>query len=388
MASDDIPQISAVAIQDDTTSGPTLPFPSPNISSHPLFPRNSSLDIYGAMTAVLRNSPHFPDNPITSASYASDASSLPPPSSPTLSAHSSGLIRRVNSTLLRDNSPEEQHGLSSLVLLAPPSQAHRQKSSTATYSSIGSNTTDHDAVPSGRSDAVNTLPSPTNTHIDAVPDTSHPSTPAAFFKRTAQRVRHPSPYPSDNFEMGSDITRDCTDVNRERAKLAHPAVLDLKQEADLNVEPFSFMPLQLASLVDSKSLEGLEGLGGVSVLLHGLGVHRHRGLSSQIRSRAPTTINAVAPFGTEMTSDGLQSTASLGGGSSGGRPASFKFPAGAYEATIEDRQRIYGQYILPQRPSKSLLRLMWLVLWGKLWGKVIVRLMVPTHFLTADVRVS
>jgi Cation transporter/ATPase, N-terminus len=68
---------------------------------------------------------------------------------------------------------------------------------------------------------------------------------------------------------------------------------------------------------------------------------------------------------------GLQSTASLGGASGVGRPAS-----GAYEATVEDRQRIYGQNILPQRPSKRLLRLMWLAL----QDKVVVGPKIPHSF--------
>ena len=385
MASDDIPQISVVAVQDDTTSGPTSPSPSPITSSHPLFPRNSSPDTHGALshpTAILRNSRHFSDTPITSASYTSDASSLQPPPSPTLSAHSSGSIRWANSTLLRNNNPEEHDGLSSsLVHLAPPSQGHRRKSSTATPSSISSNFTGHDTTPSGRSDAPSTLPSPTNTHVAAASYTACPPSLrlAASVKRTVQRVLRPSSSPGDDIEMGSDITRDNADVKRERSELAPPAILDLKQEADLNVEPFSFKPLQLASLVDPKSLENLESLGGVSGLLYGLGLHRHHGLNSQIGSRAPATIIAVTPFGTEMTPpkpDGLQSTASLGDGSSWGSPASLKLPAGAYEATIEDRQRIYGQNILPQRPSKSLLRLMWLAL----RDKVIVSPMMPHPF--------
>jgi hypothetical protein len=51
--------------------------------------------------------------------------------------------------------------------------------------------------------------------------------------------------------MGSDTTRrdgvqrgESADVNRKGAELVRPAVLDLKQEADLNVEPFSFKPRQ------------------------------------------------------------------------------------------------------------------------------------------------
>jgi len=208
--------------------------------------------------------------------------------------------------------------------------------------------------------------------------------------------------------MGSDTTRndsvqkgDNADVKRKGAELARPALLDLKQEADLNVEPFAFKPLQLAGLVDPKSLESLESLGGIEGLIRGLGTNRLRGLStklappSQLGSPDPGTINAVTPIGVEMTPpkpdimitspagvpEELQSTASLAGV---GRPASLKFSVGAHEATIGDRQRIYGHNILPQRPSKSLLSLMWLAL----QDKVIVSPKIPAHFLGSDVRVS
>ncbi len=208
--------------------------------------------------------------------------------------------------------------------------------------------------------------------------------------------------------MGSDTTRndsvqkgDNADVKRKGAELARPALLDLKQEADLNVEPFAFKPLQLAGLVDPKSLENLESLGGIEGLIRGLGTNRLRGLStklappSQLGSPDPGTINAVTPIGVEMTPpkpdimitspagvpEELQSTASLAGV---GRPASLKFSVGAHEATIGDRQRIYGHNILPQRPSKSLLSLMWLAL----QDKVIVSPKIPAHFLGSDVRVS
>jgi Ca2+-transporting ATPase len=418
MASDDdldIPQIAVVGVQDDTF-GPTLDaLPSTSLeNSYPLSPighASSSSDMHGFLslpTPILRNSRNSLDLPASPASHTSDASSLHPPPSPTLSARSSGSIRWATSTVLRDNNPEDHDGLSSLGLLAPPSQGHRRKGSTGTISSIGSSSTDRDiedvpglglsTVRSGHSDAPSTLPSPTNTHVDAGSDTSRPSSPASFFKRTVQRVRHPSPSPSGDTDMGSDTTRndsvqrgDNADVKRKGAELARPALLDLKQEADLNVEPFAFKPLQLASLVDPKSLENLESLGGVEGLLLGLGTNRLHGLntkltpSSQLGSPDPGNINAVTPYGVEMSPpkpnimitspagvhEGLQSTASLGGGSGVGRPAS-----GAHEATVEDRQRIYGHNILPQRPSKSLLSLVWLAL----QDKVIVSPKIPHPF--------
>jgi hypothetical protein len=88
--------------------------------------------------------------------------------------------------------------------------------------------------------------------------------------------------------MGSDTTRndnvqrgDNSGIKRKEAELARPAVLDLKQEADLNIEPFAFKPLQVASLVDPKSLENLEKLCGVEGLLRGLGTNRLHGLNTK-----------------------------------------------------------------------------------------------------------
>ncbi|KAH9052974.1 calcium-translocating P-type ATPase [Lactarius deliciosus] len=362
MASDDldIPQIAVVGVPDDNSPGPTLDAStptSPDNTSFPLSPLghvSTPSDNHGFLplpTPILRNSRNSLDIPSSPASHTSDASSLHPPPSPTLSAHSSGSIQ---------NNPEEHDGLSSL--------GHHRKGSTATVSSIGNSPgLALSPVRSGQSDIPSTLPSPTNTHVDAGSDTSRPSSAAGFFKRTVQRVH-----------IGSDTTRndsvqkgDNADVKRKGAELARPALLDLKQEADLNVEPFAFKPLQLASLVDPKSLESLESLGGIEGLIRGLGTNRLRGLStklappSQLGSPDPGAINAVSPNGVEMTPpkpnimitspagvpEGLQSTASLGGV---GRPASLK-----------DRQRIYGRNILPQRPSKSLLLLMWLALQDK-----------------------
>ncbi|KAH9025496.1 calcium-translocating P-type ATPase [Lactarius pseudohatsudake] len=378
----DIPQIAVAGVHDDHRSGPTLdaspPTPPDNTSFplHPLGHVSTPSDNHGFLplpTPILRSSRTSLDVPSSLAPHTSDASSLHPPPSPTLSAHSSGSVRWAASTVTRDNKPEEHGGLSSLGLLAPPPQGHRRKGSMSTVSGIGSISTDRDTedslslalspVRSGQSDVPNALPSPTNTHVDIGSDTSPPSSVAGFSKRNVQRVRHPSPSDTD---MGPDTTRSGDN--------APPALLNLKQDADLYVEPFAFKPLQLVGLVDPKSLENLESLGGVEGLIRGLGTNRLRGLStmlappSQLGSPDPGGVNAVTPNGVEMTPpkpspagvpEGLQSTASLGGA---GRPASLKYPKGAYDATIGDRQRVYGQNILPQRLSKSLLLLMWLAL--------------------------
>ena len=158
------------------------------------------------------------------------------------------------------------------------------------------------------------------------------------------------------------------------------------QEADLDVRPFTFKPLQLASLVDPKNLKTLEDLGGVDELLRGLGTHpTHGGLStesgtspSQLASLDPTIQSFTVSHATKkdpskpgvmITSlagepQGLQSTVSLGGGSGVSLPAAYR-SSEVYKTSIKERQRIFGQNILPRRPIKSLLQLMWPVLEDK-----------------------
>jgi hypothetical protein len=154
-----------------------------------------------------------------SPSHASDNASLPAPPSSTLSAHSSGSIRWANSTLLRDNNPEDHDGSSSLYL-APPPQGHRRKSSIATVSSVGSSSTDRDMednvsfrlspLRSACSDVTSTLPSPTQTPVDANSDAgSRPPSVNCFIRRTMHRqhrVRRPSPSPSGETDTASDTT--------------------------------------------------------------------------------------------------------------------------------------------------------------------------------------
>ena len=184
------------------------------------------------------------------------------------------------------------------------------------------------------------------------------------------------------------------------ATLALPAALDINQEVDLNVEPFAFKPLQLADLIVPKSLENLEKLGGVEGLLCGIGTNPLRGLStkltppSQLGSPDPGSINVVTPYGVGMMPIMITSSANMpeerqytaranrAGSPGARRPTSLDYSAGAYEATMEDRQRIYGQNVLPQHSSKSLRRLMWLAL----QDKVMVRPTIP-HLSFADVRV-
>ena len=404
MASDDldIPQIAVVGVQDDNTpSSSSSAIPSPSLDSSRLPPSPSATDNHAYLspiTPILKSTRNSLD-PLSSPTHTSDNSSLAPPPSPTLSAYSSGSVRWANSTILRDNNPEEHDGSSSLFL-APPPHGHRRKSSTGTVSSIGSvSTTEQDAddnssfrlspLRSAHSDVTSTLPSPTFTHVDTTSDAgSRPSSVTSFFKKTMHHVRRPSPSPSRETDIGSDTTHndgqkgDNADSKGKGAELARPAMLDLKQEADLDVRPFAFKPLQLASLVDPKSLETLENMGGIGALLRGLGTHPTHGLStesgtppahlaspdltlqsstvSHVTDKGPPKpdIMITSPAGEPR---GMQSSVSLGGDV----PAEFQASEEAYKTSIEDRRRIFGQNVLPRRPTKSLLQLMWLALKDK-----------------------
>ncbi|KAH9025710.1 hypothetical protein EDB83DRAFT_2526782 [Lactarius deliciosus] len=355
MASDDlnIQEIAVVGEQDHSpTLGASFPTFPVNSFSFPPLPDDCTSPTF--VQPIPRNSRIYPDVPAPPAPHTSDLSSSHLPPSPTLSAHSSGSIRWATSTVLRDNSPEEPAGLPSLGLLTPPPQVYRRKGRTG----IGSIFTGREdpsnpglsSVCSGQS-VPNTHPSSTNTHVDAGSDISHPSSVANFF-RAVQRIRHPTRGETD---VGLDTTR-----------------------ADLNVKPFAFKPLQLASLVNPKSLKNLEKLGGAEGLLCGLGTDRVRGLSTTGYGSRDSGTNAATSDGVEMTSfrpnialtsptcvtEGPKSTATLGGGSGVGRPSSPN-SASAYESTTKDRQRIYGQNIFSQRPRKSLLSLMWLAIQDK-----------------------
>ncbi|KAF8517670.1 E1-E2 ATPase-domain-containing protein, partial [Hysterangium stoloniferum] len=98
-------------------------------------------------------------------------------------------------------------------------------------------------------------------------------------------------------------------------------------EEDIDPTPFPFNPWKLASLVDPKSLEALQDIGGVDALIKGLGTDAKHGLSEHIRT---------SPF-----------------------------KDAPYTATVQDRRRVYGENVLPAQRSKSLLLLMWLTLKNK-----------------------
>ncbi|CUA75881.1 hypothetical protein RSOLAG22IIIB_01882 [Rhizoctonia solani] len=108
--------------------------------------------------------------------------------------------------------------------------------------------------------------------------------------------------------------------------------------------PFLQKPLVLASLVDPKSLQSLESIGGSEGLLRGLGTDSNLGLRSW-----------------QYTDSGQNHDPEKGQG--GGAGAGGDTPQS--RASVEDRRRVYGVNVMPSRKSKGLLLLMWLALKDK-----------------------
>jgi Ca2+-transporting ATPase len=152
--------------------------------------------------------------------------------------------------------------------------------------------------------------------------------------------------------------------------------LDLFREQDLDVRPFAFSPLQLASLFSSRNLETLEAMGGVDAILRALGTHPTRGLSTELgppglvaqvreytTDKDPPMLNTITSPG--ALSQGMQSMADLAGSTGVRLPTDFQFFEDSYRASIEDRQRTFDRNIVPQKANKTLLQLMWLALKDK-----------------------
>ncbi|KAF8486405.1 hypothetical protein DFH94DRAFT_850431 [Russula ochroleuca] len=157
---------------------------------------------------------------------------------------------------------------------------------------------------------------------------------------------------------------------------SHLCLSLLRHCADYGEKVFSWCSPSIASPTSSRSLKTLEDIGG-------LGTHSTRDLStgterppSRHAPPDPTQQSLTVSHATDkdppkpdiMTppphaageSQGLQSTLGLGGGGSGvGLPDTFKSSEGEYRTSTEDRERIFGQDNLPQRPRERFLHLTW-----------------------------
>jgi Ca2+-transporting ATPase len=249
-----------------------------------------------------------------------------------------------NSTDLRDNDPEQK--------------SHFRKLSNAT---INSETTELDAH---NSDLVHKL--------------SPESGVTAVHRQEAS-----SSSPPDSSATKRKFKRKKGKVDEDAGKTAHQ--IELEQDRNLNPSPFSFRPFQLAHSLDPKSFDTIAAFNGTPGVLRGLGTRAEYGLSKESALSRSNTGQSLAgkgkavdgpapqheqqPSATEnekednvpaitLTSpDGPTMTENSSLQSSEDGPASH--------ASMTDRRRIYGENILPTRPSKTLLQLMWLALKDK-----------------------
>ncbi|KAF9234118.1 Ca-transporting ATPase [Melanogaster broomeanus] len=282
-----------------------------------------------------------------------EGSSFGAPPSPTLSTQSS--VQFATSLALRGNKPDERSGISSLNLLTPstPDRAiHHRKGSIATFtssheghSSLDETEPDHGdtefhlhALRRPKSDATSlTVASPSHTHPDSaselfkshysdenVPSTSHHTPPEQVSSQTRGRKE------SDD-EQSTSVTK-----------------LEILQDEEVDPTPFSFKPYELASLLDPKNLTALQDLDG----------HPSDGRpgAGEGASQRHDRNSKEAPVPTNADDYHPQPQTAAGGGGArggdGGKPDPF-------------HAAVFGENVLPQRSTRSLLGLMWLAIKDK-----------------------
>ncbi|KAF5367569.1 hypothetical protein D9758_003794 [Tetrapyrgos nigripes] len=318
-------------------------------------------------------SPHSPASPsATAVDDSSFITNVPP--SPTISERSSVHYEPTTSLALRGNKPDAK-GLSFLAPIEHHSTHGRKGSinSLATTTEAGTDPDYHSLRPSHE---VELSQIKTNT-TDATRVTSH------------SHLRDPSK--SNSKGKGKDTSDE--DEDEEGDPKSQRA--ELQQDVELNPTPFRFKPYELAHMLDPKSYEALRDIGGVKSLLRGLGVDPAKGLNSE--SSTPLTrvksveakggINtpgdAGSGEGASQRHDPNQDSQHLpaimltepDGGVKAGVSPSPSAPSinagvgddgddgwdekGAFNASLADRRRVYGENVIPDRKSKSLLQLMW-----------------------------
>lgn len=385
---------SRVSLLDQPTDPPAaandpLDSPSSHQPSYPPYQRGAYLSPNPNSSSGRRTSLDVPHSLSPSSTFVSsyDGSSLGAPPSPTLSTQSS--VQFMTSLELRNNKPDERSGLSSLKLLSPSvadTPIHRRKGSFATFSSSheGHSSLDETEPDHGGNDLpLSALRRPKS---DA---TSLTVASPAYFDTTSERFRshsHSSKHPSESDEHTTNINPTLPPPkplshwdNTEEGGVAGDIIEGTGLEDEpVDTGPFAFKPYKLASLLDPKNLDAFEAMGGTDALLKGLGTHPTRGLLVGIPDfggGAPPGGGPGAGSGASqrhdrhapMNPDAVESSAPPAPlhPSASGVGYTAEHNRDPYLATLQERKRIYGENLLPQRPSKSLLALMWLALKDK-----------------------
>ncbi|EST09492.1 Cation-transporting P-type ATPase, N-terminal [Kalmanozyma brasiliensis GHG001] len=173
---------------------------------------------------------------------------------------------------------------------------------------------------------------------------------SASIEKTDSPVASSEPVQTEKPGFLGGIKQSFKGVTRSGRREAQAKALAAEIERQRNVDPrpFPLRPIELADLLDPKSVEKLRDMGGVKGVLASLGTDEHRGLDLG----GTKTIEA----GGAATQD-IESAPTTTGKS---RDPNF------VDASEEDRVRVYGNNVLPERKSNSLLLLMWLALQDKI----------------------
>lgn len=274
---------------------------------------------------------------------------------------------------LRSNNPDQTMGMTSLGLLdpsrqSPSSSSHSRKASNATFISSTDSEGDHLHPESGLRHVKSNATSVT--HVDT--------------HSTSSKVKDPAPIsPIDEADKKKKKKKKKGEPEpEEELKTTHQ--LELAQDETIDPKPFDFKPYELAHMLDPKSIDVLTGFNGITGLLHGLGTNADTGLSKAALQRA-LTFNEKTGDDRPGAGTGASPNHEPGGRNDekvpeitltepGGAVRSASDEGPAFRATLEDRKRVYGENVLPQRTSKSLLQLMWMAL----KDKVLVRTLRPS----------
>jgi Ca2+-transporting ATPase len=403
-----IPEI----VTTDLSSIPTLNVRHSNVSPPPSRPStppsapraqgdSTLLSPYPRMQGrpSLDSRSYSPSPTVVSSNDGASSLNIPPPS-PTLSTQSS--VHFATSVSLRENKPDERSGYSSLHLLTPSTDrvsTHHRKASNATFtssheghSSFDDTEPDHGSGGYGmvslqpvRSDPASTVASHTYTHVDTASDRSRSHHAKSDPGISDENVVAGGSPPDVNGVSDSSSSRKSDQENGVISKV------ELVQDEPVDPHPFQFKPSELASLLDPKNLEALEKLGGIEGLLGGLGTHPTRGLT--IRGRGSSDSKRGAGVGASQRHDRVDehplSTISVTASHNVSEDGIFDQNSNPHLASLEERRRVFGENVLPQRTSKSLLALMWLALKDKVLVRLFLnRVKLYLHLLCIKVLLS
>ncbi|KAF9448305.1 calcium-transporting ATPase [Macrolepiota fuliginosa MF-IS2] len=289
-------------------------------------------------SSLLAPASHPPPSPVSS-DYSS-TSTFPP--SPTMSVHSNPQFK--TSLALRENQPDDRSGLSSLHMLSPKAaeaNTHKRKPSNAT---INSSITEADVELEDVSKVKSYATSLTDvdSYVPSTPKSPEPSQPNNRENKDKKEKKKKG-------RKGSNDDDGMTTHQRE-----------LLLDEGIDPAPFMFKPYKLAHMLDPKDIETLVKFGGTTGILRGLGTNPEHGLSTKSLPRTGTSKSvASAKSKNDLPTITLTEPSGLV------REPSSSEDHPAFSGTFDDRRRVYGENVLPHRPSKSLLELMWLAMKDK-----------------------